>query len=175
MQAKISAAVSASHHRRNAVKKARQALQSEVNKLTTWQHVFLQLRKALKTCRLVKGQCSHDVAHDRRLCWPCLPVLHAAHAQQPLHASSAGASVRICIHCTVGHAQRSMVMQGSSDQVSELTSASSGKAHTQEFPTQVARPPRVRHKAAKKAPADKFVTFDGISEAGSQDRGSTGR
>ncbi|KAA6428134.1 MAG: hypothetical protein FRX49_01730 [Trebouxia sp. A1-2] len=92
-KAKISAAVSASHHRRNAVKKARQALQSE----------------------------------------------------------------------------------GSSDQVSELTSASSGKAHTQEFPTQVARPPRVRHKAAKKAPADKFVTFDGISEAGSQDRGSTGK
>ncbi|KAL0035045.1 hypothetical protein WJX79_008134 [Trebouxia sp. C0005] len=92
-KAKISAAVSASHHRRNAVKKARQALQSE----------------------------------------------------------------------------------GSSDQVSEPTSASSGKAHTQEFPTQVARPPRVRHKAAKKAPADKFVTFDGISEAGSQDRGSTGK
>jgi len=35
MQAKISAAVSASHHRRNAQKKAHQALQSEVNKLTT--------------------------------------------------------------------------------------------------------------------------------------------
>ncbi len=68
-----------------------------------------------------------------------------------------------------------MVMQGSSDQEPGLSSASSSKTHTQELPSQVARPARVRRKAAKKAPADNFVTFDGISEADSHDRGSTGR
>ncbi len=68
-----------------------------------------------------------------------------------------------------------MVMQGSSDQEPGLSLASNSKAHTQELPSQVARPPRVRRKAAKKAPARKSVTFDGIREADSQDRRSTGR
>jgi len=66
-------------------------------------------------------------------------------------------------------------MQGSSDQEPGLSSASSSKTHTQELPSQVARPPKVKSKAAKKAPAEKFVNFDGIREADSQDRRSTGR
>lgn len=127
----------------------------------------------MKTCRCVWAQCSHKVAHHHRLYWQCLPVLHVAQAQQPLHASCADVSVRICTRYTVGHAQRLLVMQGSSNQEPGLSSASSSKTHTQELPSQVARPPRVRRKAAKKALAEQFS--DGIREADSQDTRSTGR
>ncbi len=92
----------------------------------------------------------HKVAHHHRPYWQCLPVLHVAQAQQPLHASCADVSVRICTRYTVGHAQRLLVMQGSSNQEPGLSSASSSKTHTQELPSQVARPPRVRRKAAKR-------------------------
>ena len=174
MQAKISAAVSASHHRRNALKKAHQALQSEAS-LQPGCDMFACSCAGHTTCRLEWGQCSHNVAHHHSMCWQCLPVLHVAHAQQPLHSSFADVSVRFCTRCTVGHAQHSMVMQGSSNQEPGLSSVSSSKTDTQELPSQVARPPRVKRNAAKKAAAEKFVNFDGIKDADSQDRRSTGR
>ncbi|KAL0022711.1 hypothetical protein WJX77_005521 [Trebouxia sp. C0004] len=72
-------------------------------------------------------------------------------------------------------AHRALQSEGSSDQEPGLSSASSSKAHTQELPIQVARPPGVRRKTAKRAPAEKFVIFDGIREGDSQDRRSTGK
>lgn len=72
-------------------------------------------------------------------------------------------------------AHQALQSEGSSDQEPGLSSVSSSKTDSQELPSQLARPPRVKRNAAKKAAAKKFVNFDGIKDADSQDRRSTGK